>query len=82
MLMNATVKVRKNKRDEEDESFSSSEDEERPRDRTTWSAKEYQVTQVMGNTQENTDLDLITLPIRKTKRGKRVFCSTQERYSH
>lgn len=55
-------------------SFSSSSDEEeRPKNKTTRTMQEYQVTQVTRKPHASTGLDLVTLPIQEAKSGKMSF---------
>jgi len=72
--VNTTVKVRKNKlHTRSKESFSSSSDEEeKPKTKTTRAAREHQITQVT-KPHANTGLNLVTLPIKETKKGKTSF---------
>jgi len=72
--VNSTIKIRKNKlQTRSEESFSSGRDEEeKPKTKTTRAVRMHQITQVT-KPHANTGLDLITLPIRETKKGKTSF---------
>lgn len=53
--------------------YSSSEEEESSKRNKKRTVKEYQVTQVIGNTGFKSDLELITLPVRESKKGQVSF---------
>jgi len=66
-------KTSKSRHDSDDSSFSSSGDEEnRPAKKITRAVREHQITQVI-KPHANTGLDLVTLPIKETKKGKTSF---------
>ncbi|KAL6257776.1 hypothetical protein P5V15_011361 [Pogonomyrmex californicus] len=75
--INTAVIMRKNKqqRGSDDLSFTSSgddEEEEKPRTKITRTVRDHQVTEV-NTPHTNATLDLITLPMRETKKGKISF---------